>query len=583
MLQAAAAFGGGIYLKQALDAVQLPRLTQAGSDTAAFTLSVRVLAASVPGLAAPGIVSHDRPFLEGTLGVSKKATEFADFAASGSGPYAKECPWRFGDTLTFKVRTEDVTGPGLKLSLKVRKDIVLGPVQFEMRSNNVGDGALQFTSKILPACVQEKHDTTRGCGLWASPVLLVPLAHVPDGLLGAGAKLGEAVAHVAVVFSLDADPEPILAASRPLSLAQKWDEHVDGVKRWLGQKVDEVDKRQQASVDGVMRWLDKPSTLDRVAGVSTPQRLNSRHNPLSTPERNSKVQPTSAQRERAPPQLQLPSQKETQAGNSPIPVSTPTSRKGQKVLLPPLPPQPPMSPSQSSTRSRGSTPRNGFSPRADQILFPSGDRALCAPEDSSDGWVSHRHPNGRLFWHHRSQGPAPWEVRGSPFSRSSSFSGPQLATCSSFGRTDVGQERDAALNFERSSPSARSPGRPPVPVPVPVSVVRPTPTLQQRPLACSGTRTPQPSTPQRPLHHGSRTPQPRQPPMICGDEPVDSGPLHTGPLDSGPLNGPFCGFGRALGMHRTPIQRMERSSAMPFPDEGRDCRVSGVKALADCT
>merc|ERR1719416_234851 len=137
MLQAAAAFGGGLYLKNAIQGVNLPKIKQAGKDSPAFTLSVRVLAASVPGLSAPGLLSQQRPYLEGSLGKAVKQTEFADFARGSSaevGPYAQECPWRFGDTLTFKARLDHLLDPGLKLCLRVRKDFVLGPVQLEMKA-----------------------------------------------------------------------------------------------------------------------------------------------------------------------------------------------------------------------------------------------------------------------------------------------------------------------------------------------------------------------------------------------------------------------------------------------------------------
>jgi len=224
MFQVAAALGGGIYLQKKLQAVNLPKLKQAGDGGHAFTLSVRVLAASVPGLSAPGLLSQQRPFLEGSVGSSVKETEFADFARSSggahAGPYAQECPWRFGDTLTFKCRLEDVMGPGLKLRLRVRKDIVLGPVQFEMRAGCVGEGALDLRSRVLPACVDERQDAP-GMSQWNSPVMLVPLAHVPDGVCNNECKLGEAVAHAVIVFSLDMDPEQILEAVRPYSVSQK--------------------------------------------------------------------------------------------------------------------------------------------------------------------------------------------------------------------------------------------------------------------------------------------------------------------------------------------------------------------------
>ena len=43
------------------------------------------------------------------------------------GGLFNECPWRFGDTLTFTARLSDVLGPGLTLRLRAKKDFHLGP------------------------------------------------------------------------------------------------------------------------------------------------------------------------------------------------------------------------------------------------------------------------------------------------------------------------------------------------------------------------------------------------------------------------------------------------------------------------
>lgn len=40
----------------------------------------------------------------------------------------------------------------------------------------------------------------------------------------------------------------------------------------------------------------------------------------------------------------------------------------------------------------------------------SGDDIVPGPERDPKGWVSHRGPDRRQYWHHRSLGPAPWEV-----------------------------------------------------------------------------------------------------------------------------------------------------------------------------
>ena len=36
--------------------------------------------------------------------------------------------------------------------------------------------------------------------------------------------------------------------------------------------------------------------------------------------------------------------------------------------------------------------------------------SLPAPEQSPDGWICRRGPGGRVFWHHKALGPAPWEA-----------------------------------------------------------------------------------------------------------------------------------------------------------------------------
>jgi len=35
--------------------------------------------------------------------------------------------------------------------------------------------------------------------------------------------------------------------------------------------------------------------------------------------------------------------------------------------------------------------------------------SLPPPEQSPEGWISRKGPGGRVFWHHKALGPAPWE------------------------------------------------------------------------------------------------------------------------------------------------------------------------------
>lgn len=323
MLQAAAAFSGGILLKQKLDEVSLPQLRRATDSAGTFTLSVRVLAASVPGLDAPGLLSSQRPYLEGALGASKKETEFADYmdVKERTGPYAQECPWRFGDTLTFKARAEDLAGPGFRMTLRVRKDVVLGPVQFEMRPAEVGVGCLDLRQRVLPACVQEKVEGNGG--VWQSPVVLMPLARVKDGpILDKKAAPGDSVATVAVVFSVDVNPDTVSGSTkRSATFSEKVEEGMDGVVNWLNKKVD-------AAIS------EKPEGEWRLDSCSAPRGWFA----------NCK----------------------------------------EPIIL------------EFEESSERPQERNGE------------DGIFQGPDLSPEGWVCHRGPNGRTFWHHLALGPPPW-------------------------------------------------------------------------------------------------------------------------------------------------------------------------------
>jgi len=236
MINVAAAFGGGLLLRQKLEEIQLPKLTVSDESQLSFKLTVRAVAASVPGIGKPGFVSRQRPQLQVSLGDIQKETELADYeesSSSGSGSGAcssKDCPWRFGDTLTFKVGMNEVIGPGLRLKLNARSDMQFGPVQVQMsRVDEIGEASVDLRRRVLPGCVP-----VRGRS-WESPVLLIPLAHVRGGIVNDDQALGQAVAHVAVSFVMDMEPEIVLAAAeaetRTVSdvLASK----ADGLMQWL--------------------------------------------------------------------------------------------------------------------------------------------------------------------------------------------------------------------------------------------------------------------------------------------------------------------------------------------------------------
>lgn len=244
MLQATlAGFCGGLVGHQCSNC-ELPNLRCGADETAAFRLSVRVLSASVPALAEPGLFHRQRPRAEVSLRESRKETEFAEFAsgygtnrrlrvqglaacgeaAPSAATAAFDCPWHFGDTLVFTACLADVRGPGLRLRLRSHSDIRLGPVQLELaRIGDLGSCMVDLRRKVLPACIPERQCGGRGLGarrgdaggggdyqVWESPVLVIPLVN-DSGV----------AAHVAVTFGVTSDPELLLRlasdAERPLA------------------------------------------------------------------------------------------------------------------------------------------------------------------------------------------------------------------------------------------------------------------------------------------------------------------------------------------------------------------------------
>mmetsp|Transcript_102832 Transcript_102832/g.299975 ORF Transcript_102832/g.299975 Transcript_102832/m.299975 type:complete len:321 (+) Transcript_102832:307-1269(+) len=219
-----------------------------------FRLSVRVVAASIPALAKPGFWSRQRPRLEVALNKVTKETELADFAEGGAAEDGAacggECPWRFGDTLTFIVGLKDVIGPGLKLHLTAHSDVTLGPLQLQLSQvAEVGEARVDLRSRALPGCVPARR-RQGGAESWDSPVLLIPLNHVRGGLVGEGQELGNAVAHVALAFSADTDPDRVLEAA-------------DAETRTVADVL-------QGHADKMKSWFQKPMALGRVLGAADP-------------------------------------------------------------------------------------------------------------------------------------------------------------------------------------------------------------------------------------------------------------------------------------------------------------------------
>lgn len=364
MLPAAFAFSGGVYVKDAISKANLPRFRSASDGTASFRLSVRIVSASVPALVKPGLLSQRRPRLEVTLGDVQKDTELADYVADDesspeAGACARECPWRFGDTLTFVASLKDVSGPGLRFRLRAHSDIFLGPVQLQLqRVADLGEGSYDIRQRILPACVRDR-SSFNGSDTWESPMLPIPFSHVKGGLCSDDHGLGEAVAHVTVVFKLDMDPDMLMEMAdeqvRPVSAAIN--KRAESVMRWAFEQPVSVNSgRDGWASDGEGdecqdAWEPKCDAADlATAGLCSFCVDHGGGEAVEVDELDFMQQ-------------------------------TLTGAEIQRAI--------------ASARCH---PSQGTSMRT-----------ISAPDSAPEGWISRRGPNGRLYWHHRSLGPAPWE------------------------------------------------------------------------------------------------------------------------------------------------------------------------------
>lgn len=196
-------------------------------DSIKFRLSVRVVSASIPGLAPPGLVVRQRPRVELWLGGQQRETNFGEF----SGESGVDCPWRFGDTLTWAANLGDVIGPGLQVRVQAYNDFRLGPLSLELaRGSALGECVIDVRSRILPSCVQATRcDPDGSCAgqhvdgsywIWESPVMIQPLMRSAGSVWDAAQK---AEAHLTLAFVVTADPEPLrrLAEQAEKSMANR--------------------------------------------------------------------------------------------------------------------------------------------------------------------------------------------------------------------------------------------------------------------------------------------------------------------------------------------------------------------------
>ncbi|CAE7774942.1 cbh2 [Symbiodinium pilosum] len=165
----AAWFFSGAWLQNKCSTCQLPQLRRATDDRGACRLFVRLLGASVPGLAEPGLLMREHPCVEVAFGDAVKAKPRGTrelfrvdpaqrkVRKENSAPTSlQDCEWRLGDTMVFTVQLSELAS-GLSLRLYTRSDMRLGPLQLDLaRPSQVGCCTLDLRRRILPACSQQK-------------------------------------------------------------------------------------------------------------------------------------------------------------------------------------------------------------------------------------------------------------------------------------------------------------------------------------------------------------------------------------------------------------------------------------------
>lgn len=259
MIQALAAFSGGLWVQNKLSDLQLPQLSRRINEAESFKLSVQVVAASIPGLTDSGLLTRERPRVAALLNGVRKETEFGDCNPDENDLLAlpgtdnlPPCDWHFNETLTFAVTVADVlAGQSVQLWIHTYSDVRFGPFQVNlMRARDIGVCSVELQKQVLPDCVpsEESGDSTRhqetprkrGSYSWETPVLPFPLTHVGDSKGSAGNfVLGQAAGHLLVKFSMNADPQAILqraeSASRPLveRVADPFRQMIAAPVRWV--------------------------------------------------------------------------------------------------------------------------------------------------------------------------------------------------------------------------------------------------------------------------------------------------------------------------------------------------------------
>lgn len=395
-----------MFIREQLEKIPLPQLKRVQEDIT-FKLSVRAVAASAPALPKPGVFSRSRPRLEVTLGDVMKTTEFGDYEEGGSTSSVtgalstQECPWRFGDTLTFKASMKDIHGPGLKIRLRACSDFALGPVQLQMSQvAELGEANLDLRRRVLPGCMSNALKTVES---WASSIQLVPLNHVKGGLVAEGQALGQAVGHIAVSFVVDTDPEDILALleaeARTVSdmvaaeaktvsdmVAIKADGFADELLRWFNPQEPDEDPVDKAAMQpgGGLRTLTPGEALAASDRAKTRRsKVKAVEEALPDPEFEpegwiSRKGPNGRYHWHHRSLGPAPWEADETLLQETLPTPTRSDQLPDARGLP--------------SRSARST---SFGPISSQL--PEGN------------WISHQGPNGQTFWHNTALGPAPWQ------------------------------------------------------------------------------------------------------------------------------------------------------------------------------
>jgi len=272
----------------------------------------------------------------------------------------------------------------------------------------------------------------------------MPLLPVPQGgqALDGLPELGRAIAYVALSFSIDADPEALLDAVRPNSLAHRLEEQVKQTKEQVKQRKEQVTeqvkhtkgqvteqvkqtkdqvteqvkqtkdqvteqvKQTKEQVDGVKQWINK-----QLEDISIPVRGNGPHGEDSQTEQLKARRSKKARGEGSEERYEERRSARERAGQSRSGRQRPECGAGDMRPPPPF-------------ASTPSLPRTGSASE----LPPSGE--ILGLDLPAEGWISYQQPNGRIFWHHRDLGPAPWEATPTLLQSRTPFDEPGSGGCS---------------------------------------------------------------------------------------------------------------------------------------------------------